>query len=233
MSADGEIEVAVKAEGTDDAADELAEGSETQNRQGGLRQSMRGGFIGGLVGSLLGPLIDILNPMADLLKAYLAPVAIMLLRLMQPFLRMAIRFLPRWLSITEDIGDRIEQLSTLDKLLGLLAMVSPIGLMLAVLRVVQKGVASLAKDIWAFMKRLPGMIWSRLQQLPALIATEISKRLPNLPGGGDGGLFGDVLGGDPFGGNGGGGGGGTVVNIAGGLASFVERVERSQDIDFL
>jgi len=48
MSADGEIEVAVKAEGTEDAAEQLAEGADTgDGQQGGLRGRIGWGRVAG------------------------------------------------------------------------------------------------------------------------------------------------------------------------------------------
>jgi len=259
MSADGEIEVAVKAEGADDAADELAEGAEAAPTPGGgeggggLRQSLRGGVIGGLLASLAGPILDVLEPISDLLNAFLAPVAIMLLRLFQPILRELIQFLPQWISWVDKTGSLLEHLGALGKIAtAVLAVVSPIGFMVALLRALGVDVKALASDIWNFvsrlpeqiwnfvsqlpgqiwnfMQRLPGQIWNFMQRLPGLIGEQIASKLPSIPGG-DGvtsqvqEFAGDALGG--------GGGGGTNISIGGGLAPFINQVEASNDVDLL
>jgi hypothetical protein len=125
MSADGNIEIAVTAEGTDEAAQELAEGDGGGggggmapgggggDGPGGLRGALRGGIIGGLLSQLLGPLLDILTPILDVLKAFLAPLAVFLLRMFQPVLRELIKLLPAWFDFMDTALDGVGRLEAI------------------------------------------------------------------------------------------------------------------------
>lgn len=149
MSADGEISVAVKAEGVDDAAAELGDGETMggggggggDGGGGGLSEALSGGIVGGLVSQLLGPLLDVLSPMLQLLNAFLAPVAAMLLRLLSPVLRFLIQLLPAWMQFINDLPQML---------------------------------ANLPGRIWSFITGLPRMIWDFVKQLPGQIWNAIS-----------------------------------------------------------
>lgn len=146
MSADGEVSVAVTAEGTEDAAAELSDadpsggaaagGGGGMGGGGGLKQSLKGGLIGGLLSQLLGPLLDVLSPILGILRAFLAPLAVFLLRLFQPVLRLLIGLLPAWMSFID---------TAMQGLPKLIAMIT-----------------SLPGDIWNFVSSLPGMIWDAI-----------------------------------------------------------------------
>jgi AcrR family transcriptional regulator len=143
MSADGEITVAVRAEGTDEAAAELTDsggggggGGGGDGEGGGLSQATRGGFIGGLLSEALGPVLDVLTPILNILSAFLAPLAALLLRLFAPVLRFLVRLLPQFISFVNDLPDIV---------------------------------ASLPELIGQFLADLPAMIWEFIQQLPRLI----------------------------------------------------------------
>jgi len=146
MSADGSIEVAVRAEGTDEAAAELADadadgvpggGGDGDGGDGGLAQSIRGGIIGGLVSQVLGPLLNVLSPMLNILSAFLAPVAALLLRLFAPVLRFFLRLLPAWIAFVNDVP----------------------GLVSDAIDFIQ----SLPGRIWDFMSSLPRLIWQKFK----------------------------------------------------------------------
>jgi phage-related protein len=126
MSANGEIELAVSAEGVDDAAAELGGGGGgggggPGGGGGGLRGNLRAGAIAGLLLSALGPILDVLSPMLSILEAFLAPVSAMLLRLLQPVLRVLFsQVLPAWLSFMSNVNGAVENLSVLSKVATLI-----------------------------------------------------------------------------------------------------------------
>lgn len=152
----GEVTVAVRAEGADEAAAELAEGAspdvsagdgdgeETEVSSGGGIGDMLGrlGGIGKLLGivvaliSALGPLVKLIEGVFDILSAFLAPLAMMLIRLFQPVLRLMIQLLPAWFAFMDFVDD-------------LLSMAIEF-------------LSSLPGRIWSFMRDLPGMIWSAI-----------------------------------------------------------------------
>lgn len=258
MSADGEIEVAVRAEGTDDAAAQLAEADADgaggalptggRGGEGGLRTAIAGGIVGGLVSQLLGPLLDILDPILKLFQAFVAPVGALLLRLLQPVLRFFVRLLPQW----------IAWLSSAEEWLS--------------------GVVSWLGRLWSgfrdWITALPGRIWSAIKQgwdtLKATVQNVINrvnqlkqsvvstlvgfwnglksrvqslirfvKNLPQRIGS----AIANRLPGVPSGGDVSNTAGNLAqgaeqrventfgVNIEGGLGAFVERIERNNDID--
>lgn len=139
MSADGEINVAVKAEGVDEAAAEIGNGgagAPTGGGEGGLGTAIRGGVVGGVLSQALGPLLDVLDPILKLMQAFLAPVGALLLRLLQPVLRLFLQLLPGWLSFISSIpglvGDAVEFIQ------------------------------SLPGRIWNFVSSLPADIWAEI-----------------------------------------------------------------------
>lgn len=146
MSADGEITVAVKAEGVDDAAAEVSDadgdgggsiaqaaGGGGDGGGGGLRGGLkRGGLIGGLA-ALVGPLLDVLEPVLAVLKAFLAPIQLAMLRIVTPALRKLLKVLPVWFRLV----DQIEQLRNN----------------------VIDGLSNLLQAYVQFLTGLPGRIW--------------------------------------------------------------------------
>lgn len=144
-TADGEIEIAVRAEGVDDAAAELGE-ADGDGRGGpprgdgggdGLRQAFRGGLIGGLLSQAIGPLLDTLDPILKILQAFLAPLATLLLRLLSPVLRFLIQLLPAWMWFIDNLPGLIQG--------------------------VIDWVMALPGRVWDFMADLPGMIWTAIE----------------------------------------------------------------------
>lgn len=164
MSADGNINIQVAAEGVDDAADDLGDtalggdgdgGDGDGDGGGGLGTAIRGGLLGGVLASALGPLLDVLSPMLKVLQAFLAPVATMLLRLLSPVLRFFIRLLPAWMNFIDALPSSVSELKT--------------------------AIGKLPGAIWNFMQRLPGLIWSFVKGLPGLIwdAVQWAQRIGN------------------------------------------------------
>jgi len=254
MSADGEVEVSVRAEGVDQAAGEMAGETLTQTGDGAAAAGPPGGGGGrggaGRFGKLLtriatllaflGPILKVLGVASNILEAFVAPLAIVLLRLLQPALRLLIQVLPVWFDIVDRVGDILMKAQDMNLVFPL-----PLGL----LQLIDSGVAfvdqklsdllawgdNLIKDIQA----LPGRIWSFVQRLPSQIGMAINDQLPDIPGT-------DLFGGGGDGGGGGfalsdirdalGGGGDTRdrqprVNLGGGLSAFVDRVERDPNTE--
>ena len=151
MSANGEIEIAVTAEGADQAAQDLADGGDGGDGPplgggggggdgggGGLRGNLKAGAIAGVLMSLLGPLLDVLNPIMKILQAFLAPLATFLMRLFQPVLQVLLtKVLPMWLSFMRIANRGIPNLISL--------------------------LTSVPGRIWDFVSALPGQIWSAIK----------------------------------------------------------------------
>jgi hypothetical protein len=158
MSANGEIEIAVTAEGADQAAQDLAGdgdgggggpplggGGGGDGGGGGLRGNLKAGAIAGLLMSLLGPLLDVLNPIMKILQAFLAPLATFLMRLFQPVLQVLLtKVLPMWLSFMRIANRGIPNLISL--------------------------LMSVPSRIWSFMTALPGLIWGAISSGASWIA---------------------------------------------------------------
>lgn len=104
MSSDGEINVSVNAEGADDAVGELG-GDAGGGVPGGGGLGGGGGGGGGKGGggkfgkllsriagllAFLGPILKVLGVVAKVLEAFVAPLAIVLLRLLRPVLQILI-----------------------------------------------------------------------------------------------------------------------------------------------
>jgi len=131
--ADGEINVNVRADGVDEAAEDVADDGGMglgggdgggEGRVGGLAQSIKGGIVGGLVASLLGPLLDVFEPFVKILQAFVAPLAQVLLRLFTPVLRFLIQLLPAWFDFVDEneglVGELLMALSPLVTILSYL-----------------------------------------------------------------------------------------------------------------
>ncbi|MFW5919843.1 MAG: hypothetical protein ACOCSF_06595 [Halanaeroarchaeum sp.] len=69
----------------------------------------------------LGSILSILQPILDIMNAFLAPLSVMLLRLFQPILRVLVsRVLPAWLDFMNGINTWIAGLSDFERMLILL-----------------------------------------------------------------------------------------------------------------
>jgi len=119
---DREVEVTVQAEGVDDAAGELggdavAEGPAVGapggggDGGGGGRSGRFGKLLTRLLGLLafLGPILDVLGTVSKVLTAFVAPVAVLLFRLLTPALRLLLAALPLFFDfidvLTELVGN--------------------------------------------------------------------------------------------------------------------------------
>jgi hypothetical protein len=244
--ADGEVEVSVRAEGVEDAAGEMtpdAAGAEgVEDAAGEMAPDAAGPDIGGPGGDgrggrgrLLGktltklvalfafiePILDVLGVISQVVKALVAPLAVLLLRLLQPALRLLIRVLPYVLDLTDILIDLLEQGRELEASLF-------------------NAIFDAARQLGGWILSLPERIWEFMQRLPSMIGMAVGNVLPDVPtlGGGDGFLseLRDAVGGgagDFFGGPGEGvETGGPVVNITGGLEAFIRRITQDSDFDF-
>lgn len=248
--ADGEIEVAVRAEGVDDAAADMGgdgEGGGTAGAgdgdSGGLRTAIRGGIIGGLISTLLGPLLEVLEPITKILQAFVAPVAVLLLRILAPVLRFFLRLLPVYLDKFENFENLISKV---------LIALNPLFIFLpSIVNFVSKlpgKLDTLRQNLGEKLRNLPGKIRSKLET----IREKIVEAVQNLPskikaalfgGGQDGGIseqgFGDGAGGEPT----------TaeqiseetglpepvsrIINISGGLAPLISEITSNANYDIL
>lgn len=185
MSANGEIEIAVTAEGAEDAAAELANaggggegggGGLGGGGGGGLRTAVTGGLVGGLLSEALGPLLEVLQPMLDILSAFLAPVAAMLLRLLSPVLRTMIQLLPAWMGFIQNVegwvGDAVEFLQNLPGQIW--AFLSSGWSWLS------NGAEALGKKIKNKLKSLFNGIKDAVKNIPQEIARVIANAVPSI-----------------------------------------------------
>jgi len=268
MSSDGQISVSVNAEGTEDAVGQLGDNAVAEQQAAGNQAAAevqqveaipggdggdggggggRGG--GGRFGKLLtriagllaflGPILKVLGVVSNVVEAFVAPLAIILLRLLQPVLMLLLQALPFVFDIAEGILSAIDFLARVRD--ALLSRLSP-----AIDAV--ESTLSTAKDELVNIKdnilSLPGDIVSSIEDgtLASDIGSVILDALPNVGGDGDGGVPdgpGDVtdteeaairgaeLGTDALGALGI-TPGGPAVNIAleGGLDALVNRIER-------
>lgn len=123
MSANGEIEIAVKAEGVEDAAGEFDQGGEGGGppaggggQSGEALQSTASstGRMAGLLGTIvallavLEPILKVLGVVSNVLQAFVAPLAMVLMRLLQPALRWLLQLLPGWINWIEENEGKID-----------------------------------------------------------------------------------------------------------------------------
>jgi hypothetical protein len=135
MSSDGEINVSVQAEGTADAAGEL--GGDAGGLPGGGGDGGGGDGGGGRSGrfgqllkrlatviAFLGPILNVIGAISKVLEAFVAPVAVLLLRLLQPVLVFFLRLLPPFLGLIDTVGAVIENLNALEKISTLIGVIA-------------------------------------------------------------------------------------------------------------
>ena len=231
--ADGEINVSVRADGVDDAAGEL--GSD-----GGA--SGRGGMGGGdassgdqqnrflkLLGSIaalvafFGPILDAVGTITTVMEAFVAPLAIVLLRLFEPALRLLISVLPAWFDIVDQLDAFVDKFGELS--LGFFLAVS-------ILRVIHRGVEGLrnllsgANDRLGDMRDWLGDIFDTLRTIPSRIADNL-RSAGDVAGQARDGISNALLGDDDSRRR-------QAVNIGigGGLEPFIDRLTRNGSVDF-
>jgi len=227
--ADGEIELQVNADGVEDAAGEL---DETATDAGGGAGGGGGGGLGGTGGrmvrllgaivallALVEPILDVLGVVSNVLKAFVAPLAVVLLRVLQPVLRLLLELLPVWLNWVSNNEGLLNQLG---------AALLPITIWLPILA----DLFGRARDL---LQGLPGKIGEFFDTLPQDIGEAIAERLPgdfsDTGSGVERGLRGDPPGQDATAGETAGGALGTLIRISGGLTPFIDEVTRNGNVD--
>ena len=232
--ADGEIEVSVRADGVDDAAGELGGdgGASGRGGMGGDGRGRSGGQqntftklltrIAGLI-VFLGPILDAIGVITNILTAFVAPVAVVLLRLLQPLIRLLLFVLPIWFEFVGFLDMVVQEVNELrnrfiDTLLELLGISDPI-------EAVRDGIDTL-KDTFNDARDRLGNILDTLRNLPSNIADR-------LPSAGDvGGRARDSISDALLGGEDSRRRQAVNIGIGGGLEPFIDRVTRDGSVDF-
>ena len=221
-----DVEIAVQAEGVEDAVGEVPPGeAPAGGEEGGLAGGGGGGRGLGKVLAVIGTLLVFLEDIAkvvgvvsSVLRAFLAPVAVLLLRLLSPFLRAMISVLPVWFDIVDFIGDVAEKVDPLFGIFGLLGFLA--GALAG---------ASLSDLLSGFKEKMQAALSGLAQDIGGAVANKI----PTIGGGdGDGPTTAERAGAAAVGGNLAGpvGAVGSVV-LQGGLSEFVKRVEKDSGVE--
>lgn len=111
MSTNGDVTIAVQAEGVEQAGDAVdgdgglgggGGGGDGGGGGGQFGAFTKGGIVGGILASLES-VVSFVKPILDILNAFLAPIAVILLRLLQPFMTGLIKLLPPWLNFMDAV----------------------------------------------------------------------------------------------------------------------------------
>ena len=248
---DGEVSVSVRAEGVEDAAGEMdPDAAAATGGEGGpmgqvSQDTSRIVKVLGVIAAVIAifeDVLDLVTVVANILRAFVAPLAVILMRLFQPVLRILLQLLPAWMSF---IDENEGQFATL--LAGLVPWVMWIPSVVDAARGMWdtlKGVPGRigeyiddardrVGDVADGVKDLPSRIWSFMERLPGLIGDAVSDVLPDLPGTGaadtardTGRRFDEATGGRLSDAR------DTIINIGGGLTPFVEEITQNGSIDF-
>lgn len=186
MSADGEVEVKVSSDGADEAAEDLSDASATGVGGGGggamagggqqdlLGRSLKGGaLLAGvkIIAELLGPITDYISGVLEVLQAFLAPLSLVIVRLLSPFLQfMVTRVLPAWLSFMDGVMPLVEDAANfisgvLDWVAVVAARIPQLpGLIWALTKQGYQWIVSKAQGIIDSLAGLAGDIWTQTKQ---------------------------------------------------------------------
>jgi len=226
--ADGEIEVSVKADGVDDAAGELGgDGSgSSRDRQGAAAGRGEIGKllvrIAGLL-AVLGPILDVVSVVSKVMEAFVAPLAVILLRLLQPVLRFLLFVLPLWIEFAKLIDSVVELLISIQ--MRVMLWLARIYGFIALFEAMVEALRTARDWLGDSRDRLNDML-TALQNLPSNIAAAIPS-----PGDVSSGLreraSNQLLGGDDSRRR-------QAVNIgiSGGLEPLIDRITRDGSVDF-
>ena len=250
---DGEVSVAVRAEGVEVAAGEMdpdaaaATGGESGGPMGQVSQdTTRIVKILGVIAAVIAifeDVLDLVTVVANILRAFVAPLAIILMRLFQPVLRILLQLLPAWMSFIDENEGQFATLlaglmpwlvwipSIVDAVRGLWAFMTTLPDRIGGFI---NGVRDRLGDVASSIRSLPARIWSFMERLPGLIGSAVADRLPDLPGTGGardttrraadrvdeatGGRLSDAR--------------DTIINIGGGLTPFIDSITQNGSIDF-
>ena len=248
---DRELNIEVNAEGVEDAAGEFEDVSGATAGDGAPGGGGGGG--GGRFGKVLtrllallaflGPILDVLGAVSNVLTAFVAPLAVLLMRLLTPVLRLLLRALPLWFAFNGKLDELLANAQGWFMSAARTAMREGVAALIPELP--EFDAMGLAERFGRFLARtgrniingISPTLANAIRNLPADIGDAISNRLPSIgPFGGDDGGDGDgLLSGlrDRLDGDGGGGdSGGTNINIGGGLGAFVDEITRNNSFDF-
>ncbi|MFW5896340.1 MAG: hypothetical protein ACOCUA_03045, partial [archaeon] len=222
----------------------------------GVQGSLKGGLIAGaltlLVGSLPG-MLEFLDGIYKILQAFLAPVSLMLMRILMPFLRMAIQILPIWYDIWNTL---LGYQSTFNEFIWNMATIAAALFSLPIVLWdtitsdagwLSNGASNIGSAIWNKISSgaswftngasaIGREVWQRAKQLPGMIADKIfggGERSPRMSTAGP--LRGQSTGrpgqswvdeiADAV------DGGDTLIRFEGGIGALIERIERDANID--
>jgi len=252
---DGEIELQVNADGVEDAAGELDE-TATEPGGGAGGGGRRGGGVGGaggrmvrLLGAIAGllaliePVLDVLGVVSNVLKAFVAPLAVVLLRVLQPVLRLMLELLPVWLNWIGNNEGLLNQLGValipLTIFLPLLAdlverVVNFVRSIPTKLDRLRDGLQDWLQSLISDVQNLPSRIGAFINSLPQKIGSAVADVLPSGPdlGGGGEGFFGGAFNDTGRSADDGDDGVlGSIIQIGGGLTPFIDEVTRNGNVD--
>ena len=227
--ADGEIEVSVRADGVDDAAGELGgEGGDiSRDRQGGAAAG-RGELnklLTRIVGLLafLGPILEVVNAVSKVLTAFVAPLAVILLRLLQPTLRFLLFVLPLWIEFAALIDHVVELLISLQMrvtmwLARILGFTDLFEFMIDALQTARDRLGDMRdwlSDIFDSLVNLPGNIADRIPS-PGDVGSDLRQRASDRLLGGDDSRRRQAV----------------NIGISGGLEPLIDTITRDGSVDF-
>jgi len=229
-----EVEVAVRADGVDDATGDLAPedagagGGGGDGDRSGLSGALRGGLIGGLL-SQVSSVTAVMEAILGVLNAFIAPFAIMALRLLAPVLRRLLgTVLPALQSfLRSDLASTLGEILTRTSLLGQLRLLSSL--------------LNNASAIVSGIRNLPDRIGAFITSLPGDIGRALATRIPFV--GSTGGPDADARNGvdlsTGFGGATDGsqalrnqGTGDTIIEFTGATGALIDFFEREANVDF-
>ena len=148
---DGEVSVSVRAEGVEDAAGEMdPDAAAATGGEGGpmgqvSQDTSRIVKVLGVIAAVIAifeDVLDLVTVVANILRAFVAPLAVILMRLFQPVLRILLQLLPAWMSF---IDENEGEFATL--LAGLVPWVMWI-----------PSVVDAVRGMWDTLKGVPGRI---------------------------------------------------------------------------
>ena len=173
--ADNEVEVAVRAEGVEDATGEFdgdaaAAGGDGGGAGMGQLTSDTGrilkvlGVIAAVI-AIFEDVLDLVSVVANILRAFVAPLAVILMRLFQPVLRILVQLLPAWMDFIDSNKGMIGEF-----LAGLVPWVMWL-----------PAVVDRLRDVWDTLKGVPGRIGAFIDGARDRIGDVVSG-IQSLPG---------------------------------------------------
>jgi hypothetical protein len=169
--------------------------------------------------AFLGPILKVIGVISDVVEAFVAPLAILLLRLLQPVLVAFLRILPIWL----DINDAI--ISVIDGIMMLVTTFARSTGLLDSIKLALNGIETLLEKTKDFIGTIKDRIPKNFGPDTGVVEAETSTEQAAVQGAETGLDALGALGITP---------GGPLVNIAlkGGLDALVDRGDRDKNVNF-